>query len=41
VEAGSDMFAEGVEHLDLAVNSLGHIYVLDTKRGIVKIFHEK
>ncbi len=40
VVAGAEHFAEGTVGLDLAVNSLGHILVLDPKAGAVRIFAE-
>jgi hypothetical protein len=41
VVAGPDSFAEGTEHIDLAVNSFDRIYVLDTGTGVIGFFDEK
>lgn len=38
VVAGPDQLSAGCQHFDLVVNSEDHIYVLDTKSGMVKIF---
>lgn len=40
VVAGPDAFDVGVEHLDLAVDSEGRIFVLDTKIGQIHIFEK-
>ncbi len=41
VVAGPDQFTEGTVGLDLAVDSRNRIYVLDPKRGMVRIFEKK
>lgn len=41
VVAGPDQFEEGTKGLDLAVNSKDQIFVLDPKKGIVRVFEMK
>jgi len=41
VVAGPDQFEEGTKGLDLAVNSKDQIFVLDPKKGLVRVFKKK
>jgi len=41
VVAGPEKFDEGTTGLDLAVDSQGRIFVLDPKKGMVRIFEKK